>query len=216
MSSHLSPPDPARFGLVSFADMLPGRDPIIGEAPGSFARFHEGMMRALTPFTPYECVIAENLIAIEWELLQRRHMRDASLRAIIREEVGQAVMARERALHEERLDAAWHEHVQQGGDAEDWTPSFRFDTDAAEALANELAARSVSPDPDIQAAVHAEIVDMGLDPVALMSAAYLKSYSPALRHDVGIKELECRRREVKRDYDALQKARPLEGEIIDR
>lgn len=27
-------------------------------------------MRALVPFTPKECVIAEKLIAIEWELLQ--------------------------------------------------------------------------------------------------------------------------------------------------
>ena len=43
MSNDLSPPSPDRFGLVSFSELLPPRDPIIGEDPGSFDGFHEGI-----------------------------------------------------------------------------------------------------------------------------------------------------------------------------
>lgn len=215
MSNDLSFPSPERFGLSSFADILPKRGPITGEDPGSFTGFHEGMIRALTPFTPYECVIAENLISIEWELIQHRRMRDVSLRAIIQEAVRDAVLVRKQALHFEQLDAAWAEHVEQGGTEDDWVQPFYFHKDAAVKLAGDFALRSVSSDPDVQAAVHAEIVEMGLDPVKFMSDAYLEWNSAAATHDAKIQGLERRRREVKRDYDALQKARPLDGEIIE-
>jgi hypothetical protein len=35
------------------------------------------------------------------------------------------------------------------------------------------------------------------------------------RHDLEIRDLEKRRREVKRDYDALQKNRPLDAPVLD-
>lgn len=39
MSNHLTPPDHAHFGLISFADLLPTKDHIMGEDPGSFDGF---------------------------------------------------------------------------------------------------------------------------------------------------------------------------------
>ena len=81
----LAVPDPHAFGLSSFAELLPARDPIIGEVPGAFARFHAVMMLELAPATPYECVIAENLIALEWEMLQHRRMRNTCIREVTRE-----------------------------------------------------------------------------------------------------------------------------------
>ena len=88
MPKNLTLPDPTRFGLERFADLLPARDHITGEDPGSFDGFHEGLMQSLAPLTPYEGVIAENLIAIEWELVQHRRMRDVGLRAIIERSSG--------------------------------------------------------------------------------------------------------------------------------
>ena len=32
-------PDPLRFKLASFAELLPPRDPVVGEAPGTFEGF---------------------------------------------------------------------------------------------------------------------------------------------------------------------------------
>ena len=87
MSQDLPSTPPTAFGLERFADLLPARDPIPGEDPGSFETFHAAMMASLVPFTPYECVIGENLVAIEWELAQHRRMRDAGLRDIIRSDL---------------------------------------------------------------------------------------------------------------------------------
>ncbi len=215
MSKHISPPSPERFGLTTFADLLPARDPIPGEDPGSFKGFREGMMWSLTPFTPYECVVAENLVAIEWELLQHRRMRDAALRRTICVAIRDAVVARERARHYAALRAAWQEFIDKGGDEDDWEDPFDFDEGAAREIGDDLGARAVSADPDVQAEACAEIVALGIAPVELMSKAYAELGAPASRHDEKIQELERRRREVKRDYDALQKVRPLEAEVID-
>lgn len=111
MPKKLTPPDPARFGLARFADILPAREHIIGEDPGSFEGFREGMMTSLMPLTPYEGVIAENLIAIEWELIQHRRMRDMGLRNIIRDTICEAVVARERAAYEARPNEDWEAHA---------------------------------------------------------------------------------------------------------
>lgn len=215
MSNDLSPPSPERFGLASFAEILPSRAPIVGEDPGSFQDFHDGLMRALAPFTPYECVIAENLIAIEWELVQHRRMRDAGLRKDVREAVCRAAVEREQDKLDEARFADWYKFVSEGGDERDWKDPFEFDSEAAEKLGANLAARATSHDREAQAEAVAEILEMGITPVEVMSEAYTNPLNPAERHDTKIQELERRRREVKRDYDALQKARPINGEVIE-
>jgi len=213
MSKDLTLPDPARFGMTSFAELLASRAPILGEEPGSFETFHEGMMRSLTPFTPYECVVAENLVAIEWELYQQRRMRDASLRRTLREAVHKAVMEIERTEHEESIFAAMDRFIAAGGDEHKWEDPFVFDEEAAEARAADLADRATSSDRDVQAAAEAELVALGLSPPDFMGTAYWETFGPAKRHDAKVQDLERRRREVKRDYDALQKARPVEAEV---
>jgi hypothetical protein len=215
MSKDLALPNPERFGLSSFAELLPAREPIIGEAPSSFAGFREGMMRALLPFTPYECVIAENLIAIEWELLQHRRMRLASLRKEIQAVVCTAVIKREEERYDDAMDALMDRYTDAGGDSKKWVDPYPFDEAAARKLADDLAARVTSPDPDVQTKAQYEMLELGLEPLQLMSDAYLNIKSPAIKHDSRVQQLEGRRRDVKRDYDALQKTRPVDGEIIE-
>ncbi|PJK28362.1 hypothetical protein CVT23_17415 [Minwuia thermotolerans] len=111
MSKKVSLPNPQRFNLTSFAEILPARDPIIGEDPGSFEGFHGGLMHSLAPLTPYECIIAENLVAIEWELLQRRRMREAGIRRIARQAVEEAVVAHRRSEGSNADDEAWERHI---------------------------------------------------------------------------------------------------------
>jgi hypothetical protein len=215
MTTDLTSPDPARFDLASFADLLPSRAPIIGEDPGSFDGFQKGMMQSLLPMTPYEGVIAENLIAIEWELLQHRRMRDAGLRKVVRNHVSKAVVKREEAAHDAKLDEAWDAHEAQGGTEDDWENPFAFDQEAAQDAGKALAQNAVSRDPDTFHAACAEIERMGLDVVELMSEAYRSQGTSVTRHEDKLPDLERRRREVMRDYDTLQKARPIEGEVIE-
>lgn len=45
-------PDPLRFNLTHFAELLPRRDPMVGEDPGSFEGFRVGLLQSLKPATP--------------------------------------------------------------------------------------------------------------------------------------------------------------------
>jgi len=205
---------PARFYLASFADLLSARAPINGEDPGSFAVFHTGMMQSLLPMIPYEGVIAENLIAIEWELLKHRRMRDAGLRRMLSNRISNAVVQREVAAHDAEIDEAWDAHEAKGGTEDDREDPLSFDQEAAWAAGQTLAQNAVSRDPDTFQAACAEIAGMGLDIVDLMSDAYLSNNDSVTKHETKLPDLERRLREVMRDYDALQRARPVEAQVI--
>lgn len=214
MPQDLPVTSPTAFGLDSFADLLPTRDPIPGEDPGSFSTFHAAMMASLGPATPYECVIAENLIAIEWELAQHRRMRDAGLRDIIRQAICKAVVRQKDAEHDAALDAAWERHVAAGGDEDDWEPTS-FDRDAANTAGEELATRAMSREPDEQASAYEEVSALGMDPVEIMGEAYRSHDRSITKHDQQLPDLERRRREVKRDFDLLQRVRPIDAGVIE-
>lgn len=58
--------------------------------------------------------------------------------------------------------------------------------------------------------MEADLSAMGISSITLLSAAYGNANGVSARHNVKIQERERRRREVRRDYDALLSARPLE------
>lgn len=204
-------PDPKRFNLESFAAILPQREAIVGEDPVSWEAFHAGMRQSLNPGTPYEAVIAENLIAIEWELLQHRRMRDAALRKAIRRAIRTAAA---------NADAA---------------PEFATDL-ADRAVSTDEAVRDyayrqiselgMKPVELMGEAYRGALVRRRQDP-PLGAAADIPGYvmpipsddpqtdNSAEYHDDKIQQLERRRREVMRDYDQLQKSRPDEGTLIE-
>ncbi|TNC60673.1 hypothetical protein [Rubellimicrobium roseum] len=204
-------PKPQDFGFTTFAQIFSDRASIPGETPGSHESFHAAMMRTLMPFTPYEMVIAENLIAIEWELLQHRRMRDQSIRAAIQTAVCGAVVAKYKAAHKAEMKAALQEWCAAGNRAYDFSEE-PFDQNAAAATGEDLAQRCIDPDLGVQTAAHAEIEKLGLHPLQLMGEAYREPGRSVTYHEEKIQELERRRRSVKEDYDRLQKVRPVEAQ----
>ena len=191
--------DPAQFNLTSFADLLAGRDVIVGKVPGSYAAFETHMLSSLAPMIPYECVIAQDIVAMSWELLQHRRMRDNGLRQLIHHEIVAAVIAAEQ-----------DKHASAGKTGAGKGPRTGFDAAAAQAAGEALATQATSTDSDIQTAAFAQITALGMEPLALMSAAYRMSDYAVEYHDRKIQELERRRREMKRDYAVLQNTRPLD------
>ncbi|WP_371060241.1 hypothetical protein [Rhodosalinus sp. 5P4] len=181
-----------------------------GQSPAAFPAFEAGLLRALAPVTPYEAVIAENLIAIEWDMLQHRRMRDRVLARQVEHKITEAVVEACHARHEAHLDQVWDAWIEAGKSEEDFqeTP---FDRPGALSEATELAARAVSRDAETVAAAEAEIAALGLDMVALMAEFWQAGEVATRFHDRKIAELEPRCREVKRDLDALQAARPIEA-----
>lgn len=142
-------------------------------------------------------------------------MRDAGLRSVVRNHVSKAVVKREEAAHNAKLDDAWDAHQAKGGTEDDWEDPFAFDREAAQAAGQTLAQNAVSRDPDTFHATCAEIEGMGLDVVELMGEVCRSHGTSVTRHENKLPDLECRRREVMRDYDALQRARPIEVEVIE-
>lgn len=118
------------------------------------------------------------------------------------------------AEHDAVLDEAWERHEEAGGDEDDWEPT-PFDSDAAKEAGEDLAARAMSRDPGEQARAYEEVSALGMDPVELMGEAYRSHDRSVIHHDNRLRELEGRRREVKRDFDALQRARPVEATVIE-
>lgn len=208
-------PDAKVFGLASFKQLVAARDPIIGEDANGYKTFHQALTAALAPATPYECVIAENLIAIEWELLQHRRMRDASIRKAMRDKIRLAVIDR---YKKEVRDESWQEHLATGEPEENWEePDSLDDEDQkdAEKAGKDLAERALSSDREIQATAYQEIIDLGLKPIELMSETYGSKNITLIQHEEQLQGLERRRREVKRDFDALQRMRSVKSSFME-
>lgn len=215
MTSRSAVPDPRAFGLKSFADLLPARDPIIGEVPGAFTRFHAVMMLELVPVSPYEFVIAENLIALEWEMLQHRRMRNTCIREVTRELICKAFVEQREAEHKAEMEAAYLAHVDAGGSGDNWKAPSAFNSDAARIAGQNIAGRATAPDRKLQAKAYKAIKALGLKPIELMSQAYASVTVRKVWHEHQLQDLERRRREVKRDFDALQAARLGAGKVAD-
>jgi hypothetical protein len=214
MSKDLTTPDPRDFGLASFADLLSCRPPIPGEEPGGFQALRGGLLASLTPMTPYECVVAESLVAIEWELHQRRRLREHALRKNLSEAVTKAAMsclqrAHDRAFDEAR-DAHWEAHKEANGSEGDWKDPHPFDRQSASEQVAAHVEGVLSPDAGRQAEAQRALTELGVPLLDLMGEAYAETHGQAHRHDAKAQELERRRREVLRDYAALQRARPID------
>jgi hypothetical protein len=207
MTSPPAIPDPKAFTLSTFAALLPGRVPIIGEVPGAFERFHKAMIADLAPGTPYECVIAENLIALEWDMLQHRRMRGVCIREVTRQFVRKAVFDQREAAHKAAVAEAYVAFTAAGGSEADWRPPSEFNHDAAEIVGQALAGRATAPDRKLHARAYKEIRALGLKPIELMSRAYASVKVRKVWHERQLEDLERRRGEVKRDFDALKLAR---------
>lgn len=206
MAKAVTRPDPALFDMATFAELLFQRETIIGETPVAYTSFHRGMMQSLMPATPYECVVAERLIAIEWELVQHLIMRNACLRQNTIRAVTDAVVAFQEESWKRRANKKGGSIGKEGARGQK-TP---FDKQAAMAEGADLAKRATSADEDIRTAACADITALGMDPLEVMSDAYRVFESGVTYHDAKVQDLEKRSREVKREYDALQKARPLD------
>jgi hypothetical protein len=215
MAQDINSPDPGAFGLTRFSDILPKRGTFVREAPGTFEAFRDLMMEDLAPATPYECVIAENLVSIEWEIVQHRRMRDAGDRSEIRRSIYEAVFKRLWTQHEAVNQASLEQFDTLGPDAVSWTAPSIFNDAEATRNADDLARRAVSFYPEERAEAEAELAELGMEPVELMAAAFRSEERVVSYHDRVLPELEVRRRGVKQEYDALQKRRVAKARVID-
>ncbi len=214
MANHLAKLNAEKFGFTTFAKLIGEREPVTGETNLPFDIFHDQLVAAFEPMTPYEAVIAENLIDIEWELYQHRRMRHETLRRVTQGAIRDAVFMCEKVALKELNEADFQVWASSGEAAEEFEVSD-FDEEAAKQLGNDLARRIVDADVNVRNEANEELEELGLSALEIMSNAYRSQDQGIIHHDDKIQELERRRRQVKADFDALQNARPLDVEVIE-
>ncbi|QIQ87550.1 hypothetical protein [Erythrobacter sp.] len=150
-------------------------------------------------------------------------MRDACIRRQIKTAVTKALLEKERMKYDRAMGQHYNEHLDSHGYDEPWEAPYEFDESAVTKAAEQLNDRATSRDPQVQQAASAEISKLGLSPLDLLSASHRGTLGEgdavdlsAEYHDAKIRELERRRRELKRDYDQLQQSRPDEGALIEQ
>lgn len=213
MATKLKNREPAEFGLKRFSDLLSSRSALPAEELGNFEALRSGIISSLAPLTPYECVIAESLVTIEWELLQRRRMREVSMKKQIRENFMAAAITKAEATHDaavdEERDRHWQAFVEDGGSEDEWQDPHPFDNEREWERISVIFDATTCTDPARREDALKAVEDMGLSLEEVIAHAYADAEGDAPRHDAKVQELERRRREVLRDYEAIQRARPI-------
>ncbi len=202
-------PSPERYGMRSFLDLLPRREALPGQDSANFEEFRHQLIRCLAPTTAYECLTADNLIALEWELLQHRRMRDRSLANDLRDKIIEAYVAFRRARHEDDLDAEYDAWVDAGNPAETFEERV-FAQFSAQRDGAVLAAQALDPDREAAREAEETLTTLGMDTLSALAEIHASWASNANYHNRKIVELEKRCRDLRRDLDALQSLRPIE------
>jgi len=160
------------------------------EDPETHAALRDAILLDLTPGTPYERILAEQLVTLEWEALRHRRLRDSLLMAEYRDQsVG----------------------VFQEGDV------GRIGSYRRNERAKDMAFNLVSTDENrrteaMQALEVAEIM-----PSEILAKAYKALARDLDLHERHIAEIEVRRRKLRDDYDRLKTTRALpveEAELV--
>lgn len=146
------------------------------ESSETFDSLREALFSDLAPRTPYETLLAEQLVTLEWDGLRHRRMRDSLLRSEFRDLAHGAVNS---GQVRKRLGFEIRHGLENEG----------FDL--------------VSDDPERRDAAQNKIDEAQIPRAEIMAKAYQSLAKDLEPHERQISELEIRRRKLRADYEAL-------------
>jgi len=160
------------------------------EDPETYGALRDAIFLDLMPGTPYERILAEQLVTLEWEALRHRRLRDSLLMAEFRDQsMG----------------------VFQKGEVGS-IYSFQQTQNAKDMAFDLVSTNKNKRTKAMQALEVAQIM-----PSEILAKAY-KTLAKALElHERHIAEIEARRRKLRDDYDRLKTTRALpveEAEVV--
>ena len=169
-------------------DLTPTLSLLPGEDEADFEALRTGLLRDLAPSSPYEQVLAQNLVDLEWEFYRYRKLRNDILR---------------KKFVDLAIGALLHGYI---GEA--------HPTPESESYAKAL----VDPDSELREAARAVLASHDIDEGWILATAYAEEQETLAPFERHIVELEKRRRRLKADFDALKSARARqtipEAEIV--
>ncbi|WP_425045274.1 hypothetical protein [Primorskyibacter sp. S87] len=159
-------------------DLIPRMVLFAGEDALSFEDLRQAFLLDLAPSSPYEITLAENLVALEWEVHRHRRIRDSLLRTQLR-----------------KFAEGTFEKGEVG------TLGYgNYQTEEGSALTTIFLDRT----SENHGVALRWLQDQGIDPGELLAAAYKSATKSLEPHERKLAELEIRRRRLREDFDRLK------------
>ena len=155
------------------------------EDPETHAALRDAIILDLMPGTPYERILAEQIVTLEWEALRHRRMRDSLLLAEYRDQSVGVFQNREVG---------------------------RIGSYSRNERANEMAFDLVSTNKDLRTEAMQALEDAQITPSEIVAKAYTALAKDLQPHERHIAAIEGRRRKLRGDFERLKaaRARPIE------
>lgn len=176
---------------LEVVDLLPRIKLLPGEDVAVYEGLRQALMAELVPGTPYETILVQNLITLEWEGMRHRNLKDGLILAEYRNQA-MPVFQREKAK----------------------SLSYFYGEEEAGNVAVDL----VDPDATTRPAADDQLAKCQNTPTENLAKAYESVYRSVEIHERKIADIEIRRRRLREDFDRLKAARTRtieEAEIVE-
>jgi len=167
-----------------------------GEDQTTYNGLHAAFMSDLSPITPYETVIVENIVTLEWEAMRHRRIRDDLIRLEYRKYAAEVFMTQEVK-----------------------TPLFDEESPGATKFVKGL----MGSDQALRTECLETLEEIGINEGEILAKAYEAAGKSVEIHERILAELEVRCRRLRKDHDRLRaalaipviKPETIDAEVVD-
>ena len=207
MAHDLNPSLASDFGSLAIHDLLPERPALIGEFSLAYEAFRDATIADLAPMTKYEFLLAQQLVDLNWSILQAKVSADMELSKGAENSTKIKLTKALENECDEEFDRLYENFVENGGDAGDFEDPI--DWDGIAPRVDSIVAGLRSRDQEQRQAAEAEAIVLGVDPRLVLSSQLLNNVGYR-RHSEKLPDLEKRARLLSAEYREVQKARPID------
>jgi N12 class adenine-specific DNA methylase len=211
MSSYMShlknPTILTELESISVNDLLPERPAIIGEFSPAYEAFRVATLSDLAPVTQYEFLQAQQLVDLNWSILQLKASSDVELSTSMERNMGRLIDNKLEGNAESESRRQLNEYLEAGGDEDEFEDNVNWD--GMDAQRDGIVERLKASDLDLRGQAFVDANALGVDPRLVLSAQLLKNVNYR-RHIDKLPDLERRARLLSAEYREIQKARPIE------
>jgi hypothetical protein len=177
-ATHISSPEELLRAIIA-PDVLPDED------ADNLAYLRQALLQDLEPKSPYEHLLAEQIVALEWDAIRYRRLRDNLLKRQFRDlSIGAFAIGSIGLVH------------------------ASLKNEKSEALSADL----MSPDGDRRQYALAVLAEKEIAPAEIMAKAYQTIARDLEVFERQIAESETRRRKLRDDYDRVRASRAKQVE----
>jgi N12 class adenine-specific DNA methylase len=177
MSSYMShlknPTILTELESISVNDLLPERPAIIGEFSPAYEAFRVATLSDLAPVTQYEFLQAQQLVDLNWSILQLKASSDVELSTSMERNMGRLIDNKLEGNAESESRRQLNEYLEAGGDEDEFEDNVNWD--GMDAHRDGIVERLKASDLDLRGQAFVEANALGVDPRLVLSAQLFKN-----------------------------------------